>query len=114
RRTTGAGARVGGLPGTAASYIRPVRVRPALAYPIRLSKRRSRSVRPSIDISRLVHEQHGDAVADRVGEPALVADEFVGLRVVAERGLALRAGQDLQQPAVDLRAHGSRFLVSVC
>src|SRR5699024_8529214 len=59
----------------------------------------------STDFACFVDEQNGDAVPDGVGQPALVAYQLVGLGGVAQRSLALRAGQDLQEPVVDLRAH---------
>src|SRR5215472_15984594 len=51
----------------------------------------------------LVHQHDRDAVADRVGEPGLLADQLLGFAVVAQRRLAQRTDQDLEQPRVDFR-----------
>src|SRR5699024_5373519 len=60
----------------------------------------------SPDFTRLVNEQNRDTVPDRVGQSTFVADQFVCLGIVTQRSLTLRAGQDLQEPVVDLRALG--------
>src|SRR5699024_12319673 len=57
----------------------------------------------SPDSTRLVNEQNRDTVPDRVGQSTFVADQFVCLGIVTQRSLTLRAGQDLQEPVVDLR-----------
>src|SRR5215472_8497150 len=51
----------------------------------------------------LVDQHDRDAVADRVGEPGLLADQLLGFAVIAQRRLAQRTDQDLEQPRVDFR-----------
>src|SRR6516165_886426 len=51
----------------------------------------------------LVDQHDRDAVADRIGEPGLLANQLLGFAVVAQRRLAQRADQDLEQPRVYFR-----------
>src|SRR6516162_7911271 len=51
----------------------------------------------------LIDQHDRDTVADRVGEPGLLADQLLGFTVVAQRRLAQRADQDLEQSRVDFR-----------
>ena len=50
---------------------------------------------------RLVHQHDRDAVADRIGEPGLLADQLLALAVVAQRPLGQRADQHFQQLGID-------------
>src|SRR6266478_4017075 len=52
----------------------------------------------------LLHQQHRDVVAHRVGQAAggAGAHQLAGLLVDPQRRVALGAGQDVKQPAVDL------------
>src|SRR6516165_4921042 len=52
---------------------------------------------------RLVDQHDRDAVADRIGEPRLLADQLLGFAVVAQRRLAQRTDEDLEQSRVDFR-----------
>src|ERR1700680_34198 len=51
---------------------------------------------------RLVDQHDRDAVADRIGEPRLFADQLLRCAVIAQRPLGQRADQDLEQLRVDL------------
>src|SRR5690348_14297340 len=53
---------------------------------------------------RLVDQHDRDAVADRIGEPGLVADKFLPRFVIAKRALGQRADEDFQELAVDRMA----------
>src|SRR5260370_9558469 len=46
---------------------------------------------------RLVDQHDRDAVADRIGEPRLLADQLLRRAVIAQRPLDSRADPDLQQ-----------------
>src|SRR6516162_4515320 len=50
---------------------------------------------------RLIDQHDRDAVADRVGEPRLLADQLLRFAVVAQRPLGQRTDQDLEQTWVD-------------
>src|SRR6516162_11429781 len=52
-------------------------------------------------LAGLVDQHDRDAVADRIGEPGLLADQLLGFAVVAQRRLRQRTDQDLEQPRVD-------------
>src|ERR1700729_2686197 len=56
-------------------------------------------------VTRLVDEHDGDVVPYRGGPAALGvgADQLAGLLIDAHWRVALRAGQDLQQPVIDLQ-----------
>src|ERR1700733_11475504 len=54
------------------------------------------------EAARLVDQHDRDAVADRVGEAGLVADQLLGRAVVAQRRLGQRAGPGLQELGVDV------------
>ena len=57
--------------------------------------------------TRLVDQQHRDAVADRVGQAAVrgLAHQLVAVVVDRQRSVAVRAGQDLQQLGSELDGH---------
>src|SRR3546814_8179643 len=61
--------------------------------------------------SDLQHDR--DAVADRIGEPRLIADQLLRRGVVAQRPLGQGADQELQQLRVDPRL-GARLRPSAC
>src|SRR6516162_1658080 len=50
---------------------------------------------------RFVDQHDRDAVADRIGEPRLLADQLLGLAVIAQRRLGQRTDEDLEQPRID-------------
>src|SRR5262249_38847818 len=53
--------------------------------------------------ARLVDQHDRDAVADRVGEARLLADQLLSFAVVAQWSLGQRTDEDLQQPRVNFR-----------
>src|SRR5712671_2471749 len=53
--------------------------------------------------ARLVDEHDRDPVADRVGEPRLLADQLLGFVIVAQRCLGQRADENLQKLRIDFR-----------
>src|SRR5882762_6308328 len=72
------------------------------------TRSRRRQLRPALrgDLvvaqrARLVDQHDRDAVADRIGEPGLFADQLLRGAVVAQRSLGQRADQDLQELRVD-------------
>src|SRR3981189_1707009 len=52
--------------------------------------------------ARLVDQHDRDAVADRIGEPRLLADQLLRRAVIAQRPLGQWADQDLQQFRIDV------------
>src|SRR5713101_2038081 len=54
-------------------------------------------------LPRLVDQHDRDAVANRIGEPRLLADQLLGFAVVAQWRLGQRADEDLEQSRVDFR-----------
>jgi 3-deoxy-manno-octulosonate cytidylyltransferase (CMP-KDO synthetase) len=64
-----------------------------------------------VDPPCLALEQHGDAVADRIGEPRRARDQFLVLAVVIEPALGDRADEDLKQAMVH-RWRARRFAAS--
>src|SRR5438067_5661392 len=64
----------------------------------------SRLRRPLVvpQLARLVDQHDRNAVADRIGEPRLLADQLLRLAVVAQRRLGQRTDQNLQQFRIDL------------
>src|ERR1700731_4021277 len=91
-------------PGSAASITSGVSSRSAA----RTNSAPPQSSRPSLMSGAgspgLFHEQHRDVVAYRVGQAARLAGahQLAGLVIGAQRRVAFRAGQDLQEPAFDL------------
>src|SRR6516225_8684822 len=81
----------------------------------RLSLNSGTHFRPSCVVAGppgLFHEQHRDVVAHRVGQAAGLAGahQLAGLLVGPERRMTLRAGQDVQEPALDLHQIPLPFL----
>src|SRR3546814_8341584 len=58
--------------------------------------------------TRFIRQHHGNAVADRIGEPRLFRDQFVALAVVDQRAARERAHQYLQQLRVQRRRRSVR------
>src|SRR5215468_11110607 len=52
---------------------------------------------------RLVDEHDRDPVADRIGEPSLLADQLLGSTVITQRPLCQWADENFQQLRVDFR-----------
>src|SRR5207248_6263773 len=52
--------------------------------------------------ARLVDQHDRDAVADRIGEPRLLADQFLRGAIIAQRPLGQGTDQDFQQLGVDV------------
>src|SRR5258707_6555495 len=52
--------------------------------------------------ARLVDQHDRDAVADRIGEPRLLADQLLRRAVIAQRPLGQWTDQDLQQFRIDV------------
>src|SRR5262249_29600724 len=51
---------------------------------------------------RLVDQHDGDPVADRIGEPGLVADQLLRLAVIPQGRLGQRADEDFEKARIDL------------
>src|SRR5947209_6207452 len=64
--------------------------------------------------ARLVDQHDRNAIADRISEPRLLADQLLRLTVVAQRPLGQRADQDFQQLRVDLRRFVHAALSDAC
>jgi hypothetical protein len=60
--------------------------------------------------ARFIYQENGDSIADWVHQRASLvrADQLAGSGVFAKRGVTCRAGEDLQQPVVDLHSFVSR------
>ena len=56
-----------------------------------------------LQLAGFLRQHDGDAVADRIGQAGLAADQFVGGAVVFQRRLGQRADQNLQQAGIDGR-----------
>src|SRR5690606_14112670 len=56
--------------------------------------------------ARLVDQHDRNAVADRIGEPRLLADQLLAHTVVAQRPLGQRTDQKVQELGVDLIGSG--------
>src|SRR5205814_4186523 len=52
--------------------------------------------------ARLVDQHDRDAIADRIGEPGLLADQFLRGAIIAQRPLGQGTDQDFQQLGVDV------------
>ena len=56
-----------------------------------------------LQLARLLGQHDRNAVAHRIGQARLAADQLAGLAVILQRSLGQRTDQDFQQPRIDRR-----------
>jgi hypothetical protein len=86
--------------------VRGGRLRPLSADP------RSLLPVPRRRIAGLVNQEHGDAVANRVGQAAVGsgAHQLTGGRIGPQRRVAFRAGEDVEEPLIDLHWFSRKYV----